>query len=297
MKRWWKRAGMLLALLVIIYVGVKPDILIGKPGIKAESAVLMDLSTGKILMDYNGSMEMAPAGISKLMTELLVMEAVMNGEARWDDAVNVSLYASSVGGTQLALKQGEKFTVQELFQTMAVYSANDAAVALAEHIGGTEQSFVQMMNEKSSEIGMSTDTVFRNSTGLSEKQLGPNRPDVIQGQTIMTATDACRLAQYLIENYPEVLQVSSQTQVSMHQKGIYMSNTNWMISSIGGPYAYDGNDGLKTGYDPLTGYHFVGTAERDGKRLISVVFGTESRESRFNETRKLLNYGFSGSKN
>ena len=106
MKRWWKRAGMLLALLVIIYVGVKPDILIGKPGIKAESAVLMDLNTGKILMDYNGSIEMAPAGISKLMTELLVMEAVVNGEARWDDAVNVSLYASSVGALSLHLSKG-----------------------------------------------------------------------------------------------------------------------------------------------------------------------------------------------
>ncbi|MFS0872685.1 D-alanyl-D-alanine carboxypeptidase family protein [Paenibacillus xylanilyticus] len=295
MRIWWKRAGMLLALLVIIYMGVKPDMLIGKPGIKAESAVLMDFSTGKILLDFNGSEELAPAGISKLMTELLVMEAVMNGEVRWDDPVNVSLYASSVGGTQLALKEGEKFTVQELFQTMAVYSANDAAVALAEHIGGTEQSFVQKMNEKSSEIGMSPDTIFTNSTGLSENQLGPNRPELIQGQTTMTATDACKLAQYLIENHPDILNVSSQTQVSIHQKGIYMSNTNWMLSSIGGPYAYDGNDGLKTGYDQNTGYHFVGTAERDGKRLISVVFGTESRESRFNETRKLLNYGFSGS--
>ncbi|PQP84122.1 D-alanyl-D-alanine carboxypeptidase [Paenibacillus sp. PCH8] len=296
MKTWWKRAGMLLALLVIIYLGVKPDMLVGKPGIKAESAVLMDMNSEQVLMDFNGSEEIAPAGVSKLMTELLVMEAVINGDIGWDDLVHVSLYASSVGGSQLTMKQGEQFTVQELFQVVAVYSANDAAVALAEHISGTEQKFVQQMNQKANQIGMSDGTHFTNSTGLSEKLLGPNRPQEIQGQTVMTAVDACKLARYLLSNHPEILRVSSQVQVSMHQKGMYMSNTNWMLSSIGGPYAYDGNDGLKTGYDENSGYHFVGTAERDGKRLISVVFGTDTREGRFIETRKLLNYGFSGSK-
>ncbi|MFC9710524.1 D-alanyl-D-alanine carboxypeptidase family protein [Paenibacillus sp. NPDC056933] len=296
MKKWWIRAGMLLALLVIIYLGVKPDMLVGKPGIKAEAAVLMDMNSEQILINYNGSESIAPAGISKLMTELLVMEAVINGEVRWDDPVNISLYASSVGGNHLALKQGEQFTVQELFQIVAVYSANDAAVALAEHISGTEQTFAQKMNQKAAELGLSDKTEFTNSTGLSEKRLGPNRPKEIQGQTVMTAVDACKLARYLLHNHPEFLSVSSQMQVSMHQKGMYMSNTNWMLSSIGGPYAYDGNDGLKTGYDENSGYHFVGTAERDGKRLISVVLGSDSQEGRFIETRKLFNYGFSGSK-
>lgn len=296
MKRWWIRAGMLLALLVIIYLGLKPDMLVGKPGIKAESAVLMDMNSEQILINFNGSEQIVPAGISKLMTELLVMEAVINGELRWDDPVNISLYASSVDGSHLGLKQGEQFTVQELFQIVAVYSANDAAIALAEHISGTEQTFAQKMNQKAIEIGLSDKTVFTNATGLSEKLLGPNRPKEIQGQTVMTAVDACKLARYLLNNYPEILRVSSQMQVSMHQKGMYMSNTNWMLSSIGGPYAYDGNDGLKTGYDVDSGYHFVGTAERNGKRLISVVLGSDSREGRFIETRKLFNYGFSGSK-
>lgn len=296
MKIWWKRAGMLFTLLVIIYLGVKPDMLVGKPGIKAESAVLMDMNSEQVLMDYNGSEEIAPAGISKLMTELLVMEAAMRGDIRWDDPVNVSRYASSVGGNQLALKQGDRFTVQELFQVVAVYSANDATVALAEHISGSEHQFVQRMNQKASEIGLSGDTHFTNSTGLSETMLGPYRPHNIQGQTLMTAMDACKLAQYLLNHHPEILKVSNQMQVSLHQKGIYMSNTNWMLSSIGGPYAYEGNDGLKTGYDKDTGYHFVGTAERDGKRLISVVFGSDTREGRFVETRKLLNYGFSNTK-
>ncbi|PZT56157.1 D-alanyl-D-alanine carboxypeptidase family protein [Paenibacillus silvae] len=296
MKKWWKRAGMLLTLLIIIYLGVKPDMLVGKPGIKAESAVLMDMNSEQILMNYNGSEEIAPAGVSKLMTELLIMESVANGDIRWDDPVNVSLYASSVGGNQLALKQGDRFTVQELFQVVAVYSANDAAVALAEHISGSEHQFVERMNQKAMEIGLSGDTHFTNSTGLSEAMLGPNRPQDVQGQTLMTAIDACKLAKYLLNHHPEILKVSSQMQVSMHQKGIYMSNTNWMLSSIGGVYAYDGNDGLKTGYDKDSGYHFVGTAERNGKRLISVVFGTDTREARFVETRKLLNYGFSSTK-
>ncbi|MCK6076622.1 D-alanyl-D-alanine carboxypeptidase family protein [Paenibacillus silvae] len=296
MKKWWKRAGMLFTLLIIIYLGVKPDMLVGKPGIKAESAVLMDMNSEQILMNYNGSEEIAPAGVSKLMTELLIMESVANGDIRWDDPVNVSLYASSVGGNQLALKQGDRFTVQELFQVVAVYSANDAAVALAEHISGSEHQFVERMNQKAVEIGLSGDTHFTNSTGLSEAMLGPNRPHDVQGQTLMTAIDACKLAKYLLNHHPEILKVSSQMQVSMHQKGIYMSNTNWMLSSIGGVYAYDGNDGLKTGYDKDSGYHFVGTAERNGKRLISVVFGTDTREARFVETRKLLNYGFSSTK-
>lgn len=296
MKIWWKRAGMLFTLLVIIYLGVKPDMLIGKPGIKAESAVLMDMNSEQVLMDYNGSVEIAPAGVSKLMTELLVIEAAMKGDIRWDDPVNVSRYASSVGGNQLALKQGERFTVQELFQVVAVYSANDAAVALAEHISGSEHQFVKRMNTKAAEIGLSGDTHFTNSTGLSEAMLGPYRPQDVKGQTLMTAMDACKLARYLLNHHPEILKVSSQMQVSMHQKGIYMSNTNWMLSSIGGPYAYDGNDGLKTGYDEDSGYHFVGTAERDGKRLISVVFGADTREGRFTETRKLLNYGFSSTR-
>ncbi|WP_366292052.1 D-alanyl-D-alanine carboxypeptidase family protein [Paenibacillus sp. AN1007] len=296
MKIWWKRAGMLFTLLFIIYLGVKPDMLVGKPGIKAESAVLMDMNSEQVLMDYNGSEEIAPAGVSKLMTELLVMEAAMKGDILWDDPVNVSRYASSVGGNQLALKQGDRFTVRELFQVVAVYSANDAAVALAEHISGSEHQFVQRMNQKAAEIGLSGDTHFTNSTGLSEAMLGPHRPEDVKGQTLMTAMDACKLARYLLNHHPEILKTSSQMQVSMHHKGIYMSNTNWMLSSISGPYAYDGNDGLKTGYDKGSGYHFVGTAERDGKRLISVVFGTDTREGRFIETRKLLNYGFSSTK-
>ena len=179
---------------------------------------------------------------------------------------------------------------------MVVYSANDAAVALAEHISGSELQFAQKMNEKAAEIGLSGESRFTNSTGLSEAMLGPHRPQEVRGQTLMTAMDACKLAGYLLDHHPEILKVSSQMQVSMHQKGIYMSNTNWMLSSIGGSYAYDGNDGLKTGYDENSGYHFVATAEREGKRLISVVFGTDTREARFTETRKLLNYGFSSAK-
>ncbi|CAI6079575.1 D-alanyl-D-alanine carboxypeptidase DacA [Paenibacillus sp. JJ-100] len=296
MKIWWKRAGMLFTLLIIIYLGVKPDLLVGKPGIKAESAILMDMNSEQVLMDYNASEEIAPAGVSKLMTELLVMEAAMKGDIRWDDPVNVSKYASSVGGNQAALKQGEQFTVQELFQAVVVYSANDAAVALAEHISGSELQFAQKMNEKAAEIGLSGESHFTNSTGLSEAMLGPHRPQEVRGQTLMTAMDACKLAGYLLNHHPEILKVSSQMQVSMHQKGIYMSNTNWMLSSIGGSYAYNGNDGLKTGYDENSGYHFVATAEREGKRLISVVFGTDTREAQFTETRKLLNYGFSSAK-
>lgn len=292
MKKRWKRTSILLALLVIIYVGIQPGMLVGKPAIKAASAVLMDAGTKQIILDYNGSDQVSPAGISKIMTELLVMDAISNGEVNWDDSVAISQYASSVGGKQLSLKQGDRFTVRELFNVVSLYSANDATIALAEHISGSESAFVDAMNRKAAEIGLSEHTHFANSTGLHTESLGPHRPDTIQGDSSMTALDACNLAYYLIRHHPEILKISSQIQVSMNQKGMYVSNTNWMLPSIDGPYAYDGGDGLKTGYDQEDGYHFVGTAERSGKRLISVVFGSETQEGRFAETRKLLNYGF-----
>ena len=255
--------------------------------------MLMDMKSGHIWMDINGDVSMPPASMSKMMTELLVLDRISEGRSRWEERVPISLYASSVGGITLSLKRGESYTVRELFQGIAVYSANDAAIALAEHIAGSENSFVVMMNNKARSLGLSSRSVFANASGLSGKDLGPNRPQGQgNGETLMTAKDAAILAMELIHSHPEVLGTSSLTQMKLTGKGLYVTNMNSMLPEMGGAYAYEGNDGLKTGYDSRTGYCFAGTAHRDGQRLIAVVMGAKTSQERFEETAKMFDYGF-----
>ncbi|MFB5676957.1 D-alanyl-D-alanine carboxypeptidase family protein [Paenibacillus terreus] len=292
MKKRWFRWVLIPALIVIIFLAAYPISLIGKPDVRAQAAVLLDLRTGKVLMDVNGEKPLPSASMAKLMTELLVLEDVAAGKVNWSDEVTISRYASTVGGVNLSLRHGELMTVSELFQSMVIYSANDAAVALAEHLSGSEAVFVQRMNEKAQEIGLSSGTYFANASGAGRQELGLNHPANIQGDTRMTASDTAKLASYLISTHPEILSTSRLTQMELKGKGLYLSNTNWMLSSLDGPYSYSGTDGLKTGYTADAGYCFTGTAEKKGKRLIAVIMGASSREERFEETRKLFDYGF-----
>jgi D-alanyl-D-alanine carboxypeptidase (penicillin-binding protein 5/6) len=183
-------------------------------------------------------------------------------------------------------------TVSELFQSMVVYSANDAAVALAERSAGNESAFVKRMNGKAAQIGLSSDSRFSNASGAGQSELGPNHPEDIRGETKMTASDTAKLASYLITSHPEILRTSSRTQMELKDKGIYISNTNWMLPSLAGPYSYAGTDGLKAGYTSDAGYCFTGTAEQHGRRLVAVVLGAPSKEERFEQTRRLFDYGF-----
>jgi D-alanyl-D-alanine carboxypeptidase (penicillin-binding protein 5/6) len=193
----------------------------------------------------------------------------------------------------LSLKRGEVYTVRELFEGISVYSANDAAVALAEYTAGSENAFVLMMNEKARNLGLSTNTIFTNASGLASGELGPHRPlGYIHGETMMTAKDTARLAAALIRSHPEVLNASSRTQMQLKAKGLYVSNTNLMLPAMGGAFAYTGTDGLKTGYDIRTGYCIAGTAQRNGHRLIAVVLGAETSQSRFQAAAKLFDHGF-----
>ncbi|KGE20007.1 D-alanyl-D-alanine carboxypeptidase family protein [Paenibacillus wynnii] len=286
----WGSAVLLIATLFIVY---KTGVFDYKPNIKSSAAVLMDMNTGHIWMDVNGDASMPPASMSKMMTELIVLDRISEGKSRWEERVPISLYASSVGGVTLSLYHGETYTVRELFQGIAVYSANDAAVALAEHIAGSENSFVVMMNNKARSLGLSPRSSFANASGLSGKDLGPNRPPgYVTGETMLTAKDAARLAMALIHTHPEVLNTSSLTQMKLTGKGLYVSNMNSMLPEMGGAYAYEGNDGLKTGFDSRTGYCFAGTAHRDGQRLVAVVMGAKTNQERFEETAKLFDYGF-----
>jgi serine-type D-Ala-D-Ala carboxypeptidase (penicillin-binding protein 5/6) len=283
-----------LALLVVALLVVYGSGMLGvKPNIKSRAAVLMDLESGSIWMDVNGDVPMPPASMSKMMTEMIVLDRIAEGASHWDDRVPVSVYASSVGGATLSLKRGESYTVRELFQGITVYSANDAAIALAEHLAGSENAFVSMMNNKARSLGLSPATVFANASGLIARNLGPNRPPGhVPGETMMTAKDAAILAAALIRSHPEVLNTSSSTQMKLTGKGLYVSNTNAMLPAMGGAYAYEGTDGLKTGYNDRIGYCFTGTAQRDGRRLIAVVMGAETTKQRFEETAKLFDYGF-----
>ncbi|WP_235929928.1 D-alanyl-D-alanine carboxypeptidase family protein [Chengkuizengella marina] len=268
--------------------------------ISAKSSILIEASTGQVLYQKNASEPLPPASMAKMMTEYLVLESIKEGKIQWDDSVNISEKSAAIPGSGALLAQGETYTVEDLFRYMAIYSGNDGAVALAEYVAGSEENFVNMMNEKAKQMGMSDTAFFANATGLSNKddlkELAPTT-----GETIISAEDLAKLARRIVLDFPETLAVSS-TPTAYLRKGDnsthQFENWNWMLegwkeyNNNFSNIAYEGLDGLKTGSTTEAGYCFTGTAERDGIRLISVVLNTDSRLARFEETRKLLDYGF-----
>lgn len=266
--------------------------------LNAKSAILMEASTGQILYEYNADEELPPASMAKMMTEYLVMEAVKSGKIDKSTMVTTSPYASEVIGSQILLAAGEQATVDDMFSALSIYSANDAAVALAEHIGGTEENFAKMMNEKAKEFGLSEKAHFINATGLGRADLGKYAPQELQGETLLSARDAAIIAYNIIKDHKEVLEYTKITSKKFRERDTTpMINWNWMLwdnrnTTNFKRYAYEGLDGLKTGSTNEAGYCFTGTAERNGMRLISVVMGTATEPSRFEETRKVLDYGF-----
>ncbi|WP_432775683.1 D-alanyl-D-alanine carboxypeptidase family protein [Brevibacillus gelatini] len=266
----------------------------------AKSAILLEASTGKVLYSMNPDVPLPPASMSKMMAEYLVLEAVKQKKISWDEKVPVSEYAfyvariSDTSGVYLNL--GESFTVRELYNAMAVVSANDATVLLAEKIAGNEANFVQMMNKKAAEFGMKN-TSFVTSSGLPANELGPYSVQTDQVENLMSARDSAILARNLIRDFPEALEVSKIPRFTFRpgsKNELKMANNNWMLPDL--PNYYPGVDGLKTGYTQAAGYCFTGTVVRDNMRLISVVMGTDSKTKRFVETNKLFDYGFSNFK-
>jgi D-alanyl-D-alanine carboxypeptidase (penicillin-binding protein 5/6) len=266
--------------------------------LNVKSAILIEVNTGHILYESNADEILPPASMAKMMTEYLVLENIANGKIKWEDMVSTSKYAAAVIGSGQLLAENEKLTVKQMFEAVSIYSANDASVALAEYIGGTEEIFAQMMNEKAKELGMSDQANFMSSTGLSREDLGIYAPKEITGETMMSARDVSLLAYRLIKDHPEVLNYTSIPSKKLKDTDISpMINWNWMLEGNKEvtnfkKFAYQGLDGLKTGHTDEAGYCFTGTAERNGLRLISVVMGTTSEPMRFEETRKLLDYGF-----
>ncbi|MDF2670875.1 MAG: D-alanyl-D-alanine carboxypeptidase [Paenibacillus sp.] len=258
--------------------------------LQAQAALIMDADSGRILYELNANKALPPASMSKMMTELLILEDVNKGSHSWDESVKVSKYAAEVIGSQIGLKQGESLTLRQMFQAIAVHSANDAAVAVAEHLSGSEKVFIQRMNRKAKQLGLSNTAYFANSTGLSLADLGPNAPKNIQSETLMTSKDVALLARAIITSYPEILKITKQKDVFLPGPNIKLATTNELLP--GQQFAYAGNDGFKTGFTNEAGYCFTGTTVREGKRLITVIMGAPTADARFTETIKLFDYGF-----
>lgn len=265
--------------------------------LNVKAAVLLEPTTGEVLLSVNADEALAPASMTKMMTEYIVAEKVKQGELSWDTEVTVKKNAASSVGSRIFLAEGDTHSVEELYIAMAVGSANDATVALAEHVAGSEQEFVKLMNEEAKRMGL-TKTHFINSTGLDRADMPEEFRPAEDQEITMSAMDAAILAKYIITDHPDFAKYTAIPSLKFRETDQEpMVNWNWMLESNKDitnfkQFAYEGLDGLKTGHTARAGNNFTGTAERDGMRLISVVMGADSQSSRFTETKKVLDYGF-----
>jgi D-alanyl-D-alanine carboxypeptidase (penicillin-binding protein 5/6) len=272
--------------------------------IEADAAILVDANTGRILYQKNIDTVLGIASMTKMMTEYLLLEAIKEKRVKWDQQYTPSDYVYRLSQdrdlSNVPLRKDKKYTVRELYEAMAIYSANAATVAIAEIVGGSEKNFVKMMNEKAKQLGLKG-YKFVNATGLSNKDLKGFQPEGTNEheENVMSARALATLAYHLLKEHPEVLKTTSVAH-KVFREGtddeIKMDNWNWMLPGL--VDAYEGVDGLKTGYTEFAGYCFTGTAERNGVRFITVVMNAKSNgkstiEARFEQTRKLLDYGFS----
>ena len=241
--------------------------------LSAPSAVLMEKTTGSVLYAQDEHTPREPASVTKIMTLLLTMEAIDSGRLSYDDQVSCSAYAASMGGSQIWLREGERMTVRDLLKAVCVVSGNDAAVALAEHLAGSENAFVQQMNRRAAELGMD-DTCFVNCTGLP----APGH--------LTSANDIAIMSRELILNHPDIRRFTTLWMDALRDGESMLVNTNKLIRY------YDGATGLKTGSTDSARCCLSATAERDGMELIAVVLRAPTSEERFADARTLLDYGF-----
>lgn len=270
------RKILLIVLLTILSFDVlKADNLSGID-IKSESGIIMEASTGKILFDKNMDEQKSPASMTKIMTMLLTVEAIESGKISLEDEVNISANASKMGGSQVYLEENSTATVEMLLKSIAIGSANDASVAVAEKIGGTESNFVNMMNKRAKELG-AVNTTFKNPHGLDE-----------EGH-LTTAHDLALIARELIK-HEEILKLTSTYETTItHKNGksLWLVNTNKLIKF------YNGLDELKTGFTDNAGYCLTGTMLRNDMRLITVTMKAPTKEDRNTDTINLMEYAYS----
>ena len=271
----WKRwlTGLLAAALTLLLA--LPAAAAG-PDIPAPSAILIDAATGTILYEKNANERLRPASVTKVMTLLLVMEALDSGKIGWDDMVVTSDTAAAKGGSQVYLEPGEQMSMDEMLKSVVVSSANDCATALAEHVSGSETAFVELMNRRAQELGL-TDTHFVNCTGLDDAEEAQEH--------LTTAHDIAVISRELLKH--EAIKKYTTIWMDTVRGGKFgLANTNKLVRF------YDGTTGLKTGYTSAAGHCLSASAERDGIELIAVVLHCKSSADRFESAKALLNYGF-----
>jgi len=242
---------------------------------KAKSAILLDADTGTVLYEKNSGEKLPPASITKIMTLLLVMEALEKGKISYSDKVRVSEYASSMGGSQIYLETGEQMELKDLLKAVAVASANDASVALAEHIAGTEDAFVDMMNKRAKELGMK-DTRFQNPNGLPADD------------HYTTAKDVAIMSRELLKHE----QVTRYTRIYDDHLRKGTKNPFWLVNTNRLVKFYEGMDGLKTGFTDKAKYCLSATAKRKDFRVVAVVMGEPDAKARNQEITRMLDYAF-----
>ena len=272
-----KRMLAIFVLLVLLAGAMLPAVRAAELDLPAPSYVLMERSTGEVLLEHNAHERLRPASVTKVMTLLLIMEALDDGRIGWDDMVQTSAAAAAKGGSQIYLEENEQLPLEEMLKSIVVSSANDCACAMAEHIAGSEAAFVEMMNARAEQLGM-TDTHFVNCTGLDDE------PEAAEHLT--TAYDIALMSRALLGH--EAIKKYTTIWMDTVRDGQFgLSNTNKLVRF------YDGTTGLKTGYTSAAGHCLSASAERNGMELIAVVLHCASSTDRFESAKALLNYGFS----
>jgi len=259
---------------LILVLALALTIPAGALDVSAPSAVLMEKETGTVLFAKDEHEKLEPASVTKVMTILLVMEAIDSGALHYDDVVTASAHACSMGGSQIWLKENEQMSVSDMLKAVCVVSANDCAVALAEQVAGSEDAFVARMNERAQELGMN-DTTFKNATGLPA-----------DGH-VTSAYDIALMSRELILHHPDIRKYTTIWMDSLRNGASQLVNTNRLIRF------YPGATGLKTGSTSSALYCLSGTAERDGMELIAVIMKAPTTTQRFADAQSLLSYGFS----
>ena len=271
------RRGISCLMILLILAAVCPKIQAAELGEGAKSAVLLDIATGTVLFEKNAHEALPPASVTKVMTLLLIMEAIDGGQIGWDHIVTASEAATAKGGSQIYLKVGEQMTVSDMVKSIAVSSANDCACAMAEHLAGSEGAFADKMNQRAAELGM-TDSHFVNCTGLDD--------DDSAKEHRTSAMDIAIMSRELLKNHPDITKYTTIWMDTVRNGAFGLSNTNKLIRF------YPGATGLKTGFTRQALYCLSASAEREGLGLIAVVMGCETSQKRFAACKGLLDYGF-----
>ena len=271
------KRGVSILLAVVLVAALPLTAWAAEPEMSAKSAVLIDIATGTILHERDAHKPLAPASVTKVMTMLLIMEAIDSGKIRWEDTVTASETAAAKGGSQIYLKVGETMTVEDMVKSIAVSSANDCACAMAEHLAGSEAAFVERMNARAKELGMN-DTHFVNCTGLDDE---PNA-----AEHLTCAYDIALMSRELLKNHPDITKYTTIWMDTVRNGAFGLSNTNKLVRF------YSGATGLKTGFTSKAGYCLSASAQREGLGLIAVVMGSETSQDRFAACKQLLDYGF-----